>query len=123
MQRLNFTLDPNTVELLERLAGGYYAGNKSQTVRAALESLAAHAGHEGWLITGYTPVVLDDDGSCHTCGDAHGSGEVLFRPVFERGEGPGALAKIPTENWLDCPSCVESEGGDGTRRSAPSTES
>ena len=46
MQRLNFTLDEATVQLLDRLAAKYYHGNKSLTVRAALESLAAHAGHE-----------------------------------------------------------------------------
>ena len=40
MQRLNFTLDDSTVDLLERVAETWYGGNKSQTVRAALESLA-----------------------------------------------------------------------------------
>ncbi|MBI3941505.1 MAG: hypothetical protein HY326_00700 [Chloroflexi bacterium] len=107
MQRLNFTLDDNTVELLERLAEKYYGGNKSHTVRAALESLAAHAGHEGWVITGYTPVVIDQTSSCHTCGTPHGKGDVLYRPVFERGAGSRALPKIPSENWLDCSHCVE----------------
>lgn len=107
MRRLNFTLDADTIHLLERLAEQYYHGNKSQTVRAALESLAAHVGHDGWVITGYTPVALDDEAACHTCGEAHTSGEVLYRPVFERGNSPDALVRIPAEVWLDCPGCAE----------------
>ena len=107
MRRLNFTLDAATIALLERLAETYYGGNKSQTVRAALESLAVHAGHDGWVIAGYTPVRLDDDAACHTCGTAHHEGEVLFRPVFERGQRPDALPHIPSEVWLDCSGCAE----------------
>jgi hypothetical protein len=107
MQRLNFTLDDATVQLLDRLAEKYYHGNKSLTVRSALESLAAHAGHEGWVVTGYTPIVVEGQASCHTCGDMHREGDVLYRPVFERGEGPRAMPKIPRENWLDCSNCVE----------------
>lgn len=107
MQRLNFTMDEATVELLNRLSDTYFQGNKSQTVRSALESLATHAGHEGWVVAGYTPVVLDADAQCHSCGDSHQSGEVLFRPVFERGDGPRALRRIPSENWLSCTECVE----------------
>ena len=49
MKRLNFTLDQDTVHLLEDLAKKFYEGNKSQTVRAALESLAAHTGHQLYL--------------------------------------------------------------------------
>lgn len=107
MKRLNFTLDEDTVKLLKELSRKYYEGNKSQTVRAALESLAAHAGHEGWIIAGYTPVELDDQANCHSCGDAHGKGEVLYHPVFEKGSSPKALPRIPSENWLDCPDCAE----------------
>ena len=107
MQRLNFTLDDATVQLLDKLAEKYYHGNKSLTVRSALESLATHVGHEGWVISGYTPVVVEEQMSCHTCGDSHPEGDVLYRPVFLRGEGPRALSKIPTENWLDCSNCVE----------------
>ncbi|MFQ5692189.1 MAG: hypothetical protein ACE5IM_03985 [Nitrospinota bacterium] len=107
MPRLNFTLDGKAVSLLGRLARKYYGGNKSLTVRRALESLAAHAGHEGWRIAGYTPVTIEERAACHTCGGTHRKGEVLYRPVFERGEGPNALAKLPKENWLDCPDCVE----------------
>lgn len=107
MQRLNFTLDDGTVKLLDELSRKFYRGNKSQTVRAALESLAVHAGHEGWVIRGYTPMVIDSQTSCHTCGDTHPKGDVLYRPVFERGDGPRALPRIPHESWLDCSSCAE----------------
>lgn len=109
MHRLNFTLDDATVRLLEKLARTYYEGNKSQTVRAALESLAAHIGHDGWVITGYTPVEVHGEVTCHTCGEPHRQGEVLFRPVFERGKGPAALPHIPREVWLDCTQCVEQQ--------------
>lgn len=109
MKRLNFTLDADTVKLLEELSGKYYNGNKSQTVRAALESLAVHAGHEGWVISGYTPKELDDEASCHSCGETHEKGEVLYRPVFEKGSSPKALRTMPTENWLDCPDCAEKQ--------------
>jgi hypothetical protein len=107
MQRLNFTLDEATTQLLNDLAARYYGGNKSQTVRAALQSLAAHAGHEGWVIAGYSPAVIDGLAACHTCGTRHARGDVLYRPVFERGRGPGALPSLPTESWLDCLACVE----------------
>lgn len=109
MKRLNFTLDNETVNLLGELAENYYGGNKSQTVRAALESLAAHTGHQGWVITGYTPKEVDGEVECHGCGEAHKEGEILYRPVFERGKGPSALPKIPTDNWLDCPECAEKQ--------------
>lgn len=109
MKRLNFTLDNETVQLLSELSEKYYNGNKSQTVRAALESLAAHTGHEGWVIAGYTPKEIDDETSCHGCGESHEKGEVLYRPVFERGKSPEALPKMPSENWLDCPDCVEKQ--------------
>lgn len=109
MKRLNFTLDEQTVQLLQELADSYYGSNKSQTVRAALESLAAHTGHQGWIIAGYTPKQVEDDVECHGCGESHTEGEVLYRPVFERGKGPAALPNIPTENWLDCPDCAEKQ--------------
>ena len=107
MQRLNFTFDEATCALLDELAITYYAGNKSQTVRAALQSLAAHAGHEGWVVAGYSPAILDSAAACHTCGTAHDRGALLYRPTFERGRGPGVLPSLPTENWLDCSRCVE----------------
>lgn len=107
MQRLNFTLDDETVDLLEKLAREYYGNNKSQTVRSALESLATHVGHEGWVISGYSPVVVQAGVRCHTCGTAEGGGAVLFRPVFQRGEGPRAIEHMPREEWLECRSCAE----------------
>ena len=109
MHRINFTCDEATLRLLERLSDTYYSGNKSLTIRAALESLAAQAGHEGWVITGYTPVVIQARASCHTCGDTHGEGDVLYRPVFGRGDGPRAIPRIPAEDWLACPTCVEQQ--------------
>lgn len=108
MQRLNFTLDDSTVSLLDSLSARFYSGNKSLTVRAALESLAAHVGHDGWVISGYTPVVIDQTARCHTCSASYEKGNVLYRPVFERGRGAAALPQLPTESWLDCPHCVES---------------
>lgn len=68
MRRLNFTLNEETIELLNDLAQRYYKGNKSRTIRAALESLAAHTGHEGWIITGYTALRADGETECHICG-------------------------------------------------------
>ncbi len=109
MKRLNFTLDDETVKLLNRLAKKYYKGNKSQTVRAALESLAAHQGHDGWVITGYTPTRAAGDVSCHSCGDEQGEGNMLFKPVFERGNSPSAIQSIPKEEWVECASCLESK--------------
>jgi len=109
MKRLNFTLDDDTVQLLAELSEKFYGGNKSQTVRAALESLATHTGHEGWVITGYTPKELENDIACHSCGESHEKGDILYRPVFERGQSPEALPKIPSENWLDCPQCAEKQ--------------
>lgn len=112
MQRLNFTLDDSTVELLDGLARTYYGGNKSQTVRAALESLATHTRHMGWVIAGYTTVVLERSEACHSCGERHRKGEVLYRPVFERGGGARALDALPREPWLECPTCVEAGRGE-----------
>lgn len=107
MKRLNFTLDDETVGLLNKLAEKYYAGNKSQTVRVALESLAAHQGHEGWVITGYTPLKMDHNVQCHRCGTEHGEGHVLFKPVFEKGRSPAAIKHIPSEEWVECHECIE----------------
>lgn len=109
MKRLNFTLDNDTVQLLEKLAGKYYGGNKSQTVRAALESLASHAGQEGWVIKGYTPLRADHQTQCHECGTNQHEGAILFKPVFERGSSPGAIQRIPSEEWLECPDCLETK--------------
>ena len=104
---MNFTFDDETVALLEALARDYYSGNKSHTVRAALESLATHVGHAGWVIAGYTPVQLKRRAACHECGASYRSGDVMFRPVFERGRGERVLPKLPAESWLACPNCVD----------------
>jgi len=109
MKRLNFTLDNSTVELLSKLAEKYYSGNKSQTVRAALESLATHQNHDGWVISGYTPVKADHEINCHSCGTEQDEGNVLFKPVFERGSSPSAIKSIPSEEWVECPTCLESK--------------
>lgn len=110
MKRLNFSLDEETVDLLDRLSHDYYDGNKSATVRAALEHLAA-AMHEGWVVSGYTATSLHGEASCHSCGTAHHTGEVLYRPVFERAASAGAMSSLPTEQWLDCPDCVVRNAG------------
>ncbi len=107
MKRLNFTFDEDTADLLDEIAGRYYGGNKSLTVRAALESLAAHLGHAGWVISGYAPAVLDHPEDCHSCGQTYPEGGILYRPVFGRGNAPDALREIPQEPWLDCSRCVE----------------
>lgn len=107
MKRLNFTLDNSTVDLLKNLAERYYDGNKSQTVRAALESLASHQGHDGWVIAGYTPLTVDHKVSCHSCGSEKAEGDVLFKPVFERGNSPEAIQHMPNEEWVECSVCVE----------------
>lgn len=107
MKRLNFTFDDDTVELLDEISDRYYYGNKSLTVRAALESLATHLGHAGWVISGYAPMVLDHQENCHSCGKTYPEGDILYRPVFQRGHAADALQEIPHENWLDCSQCIE----------------
>lgn len=109
MKRLNFTLDDDTVKLLDRLSSKYYEGNKSQTVRAALESLASHAGQEGWVIKGYTTLRADHDVNCHECGSEQHEGTVLYKPVFEKGSSPSAIQSIPSEEWVECPDCIETK--------------
>ena len=106
LRRLNFTLDIETVDLLSELAQTFYNGNKSQTIRAALQSLATHTGHAGWVINGYTPIELSSATSCHSCGVKYRKGDLLYRPVFERGFSHKAVADLPTKSWLDCSGCV-----------------
>lgn len=108
MRRLNFTLDDETIALLEGLSREY-GGNKSATVRAALETLAAHRRQAGWVLVGYTPVRVAGEAECHSCHTPHPAGDILFRPVFERGHGPTAWPHLPAEEWLDCAACVERE--------------
>jgi hypothetical protein len=111
VKRQNFTFDEETTELLEQISDVYYHGNKSLTVRAALESLATHLGHAGWVIAGYAPVKLDQLENCHSCGVTYPAGNILYRPVFQRGHAPNALRQIPQENWLDCSNCIEQRTG------------
>ena len=106
VKRLNFTLDEDTVQLLGDLAERLFEGNKSLTIRSALQRLASHAGHDAWVINGYAPTELRKRACCHTCGVAYPKGEILFRPVFERGASPTALPQLPTETWLDCSDCA-----------------
>ena len=107
MHRFNFTLDENTVLLLNDIAEKFYNNNKSQTIRAALESLATHIGHEGWVVSGYSPVLLQEGVACHSCHETYNKGNVLYRPVFERGAGVNAMPSLPSQLWLDCAECVE----------------
>jgi hypothetical protein len=107
MKRVNFTFDADTSDLLEQISDLYYHGNKSLTVRVALESLAAHLGHAGWVINGYAPMRLEQEANCHSCGRGYPQGDILYHPVFQRGHAPDALAEIPRENWLDCSLCVQ----------------
>lgn len=107
MKRLNFTFDSNTLNLLNQLADQYYDGNKSHTVRVALETLAKHTGNEGWVIAGYSPKQIVKDQTCHECQSEYHEGAVLYSPVFEWGKSADALDSIPAENWLDCPECIQ----------------
>ncbi len=108
MKRLNFTLDEQTIQLLNKIAEQYYHGNKSHAVRAAIESLAAHLGHEGWVVAGFVPVLVESETECHTCHRHFGAGETLYRPVFRRGRSHNALQQLPREQWLECVDCAQS---------------
>lgn len=107
MRRINFTLDDDIVSLLGSLADQFYGGNRSLAIRAAVESLAAHSGHAGWVISGFTPVQLEAEAKCHCCAAKFHPGETLFRPVFERGVSPTAFKELPTTAWLDCSACAK----------------
>lgn len=106
MRRINFTLDEETVTLLNSLADQFYGGNRSLAIRAAVESLAAHSGHAGWVVTGFTPVEIDADTKCHCCAAEFQPGATLFRPVFEKGVSPNALQELPDGKWFDCARCA-----------------
>ena len=106
MRRINFTLDEDTIELLSSVADRFYGGNRSLAIRAAVESLAAHSGHEGWVITGFTPEEIHAETKCHCCATEFPTGAILFRPVFERGVSPEALDRLPEGKWLDCSQCA-----------------
>ena len=87
MRRINFTLDQDTVNLLGSLAHQFYGGNRSLAIRAAVESLAAHSGHAGWVVTGFTPVQIEARTPC-------------------RGISPEALDELPAGKGLDCSKCA-----------------
>jgi hypothetical protein len=106
MKRVNFTLDDATLDLLSSLADKAYGGNKSLAIRAAVESLAAHSGHAGWVVAGYTPATVEEPTECHSCHASFIGGEILYRPVFQRGVSPVAMLVLPREPWLDCPTCA-----------------
>jgi hypothetical protein len=76
-------------------------------VRAAIESLAAHLGHEGWVVVGVVPVEVDTDAECHTCHCHFEPGETLYRPVFRKGRAPKAMPHPPREQWLECGDCAQ----------------
>lgn len=107
MRRINFTLDEETVSLLSSLADQFYGGNKSLAIRAAVESLAAHSGHSGWVISGFTPVEIATNTACHCCSVEFEPGSILFRPVFEKGVSPTALEELPDSKWMDCAGCAK----------------
>lgn len=106
MRRTNFTLDDDTLALLSSLADQFYGGNKSLAIRAAIDALAAHKGPVGWVISGFTPVQVEASTRCHCCSNEYAPGSTLFRPVFERGSSPLALADLPQSPWLDCSQCA-----------------
>jgi predicted transcriptional regulator len=111
MKRLNFTFDDETTRLLSRLAEAHFSGNKSLTVRAALERFARQEGHEGWIISGYTPLRAPQQAVCRRCGKEQEEGELLYRPVFERGSSPAAMDHLPEEEWTECVGCVDEPRG------------
>ncbi len=107
MKRLNFTLDQETIALLNRIADHYYHGNKSLAVRAALEWLATHLGHEGWVVVGVVPVEVDFTAECHTCRRHFERGTTLYRPVFRKGLAGKAMPELPKKIWLECGDCAQ----------------
>jgi len=50
----------------------------------------------------------DHNVNCHTCGTEHQEGNIVFKPVFEKGNSPAAISQIPKEEWVECSDCVES---------------
>lgn len=107
MRRCNFTLDDRTVSLLEQLADERFGGNRSEAIRVAIHSLAGSAeAIPGWVVAGFTPVEIAEKKHCHCCHDEFSQGDTLYRPVFELGKSPNALAHLPSGDWLDCAKCA-----------------
>ncbi len=113
MQRINITLDDETIDMLTTLANQLYGGNKSLTIREALQSLAAHTGQDGWIVRGYVAVVVSQEEEvCHTCGRVCHQGDIFYRPVFERGSGRNVITHLPRTDWLECQQCAEQQPTD-----------
>ena len=109
MQRINFTLDEKTIGLLEKMANEWYKGNRSAVIRDAVHYYSQNALQSGWVIVGFSPVTLDNNFTCHGCGEEHTKGEVLYRPTFQKGQGKFAFKYLPNEPWLDCAACLEND--------------
>ena len=109
MHRLNFTLDDETISLLDEMAKTWYSGNRSALVRDALHHFAKCANQNGWIIVGFSPVILNRNTLCHGCGIEFPKGEVLYQPIFQQGIGENAISQLPKEPWLDCARCIEIE--------------
>ena len=85
MRQVDLVLDPPTLKLLHQLAILYFDGDETRTIKAALQSLAAHSGCDGWAVAGYAPLGLrPEQGRVAPDGD---SWELSFRPIFARQSG------------------------------------
>jgi len=104
-----FTLGTESARLLEELAERFYADNQTETVRVALRNLAARlgVGETTWVIHGYVATRAREAGTCHRCGGSFGASEIVYRPVFKQGSGPGALSQLPGREVLHCSECAE----------------
>jgi len=109
MQRFNFTLDEETIRLLEEIAKTWYSGNRSALIRDAVHHFAKCACQSHWVIVGFSPVILNRNTYCHGCGAEFPKGEVLYQPIFQQGIGEPAINQLSKEPWLDCASCLERE--------------
>lgn len=107
MKRFNFTLDDSTVDMLSLLADKHFQGNKSLALRSAIETLASRLGEEGWIVEGYSPVLLHEDARCMQCGETHHAGDEVFRPVFKRGRSDRALKDLPKGSVVVGPDCID----------------
>ncbi len=109
IQRLNFTLDDDTIKLLEDMSKAWYSGNRSALIRDAIHHFAKCAYQSGWIIVGFSPVILNQNTVCHGCGVEYPKGQVLYQPIFQQGIGEHVIDQLPKELWLDCPRCVHIE--------------
>jgi hypothetical protein len=85
MTQIDLALDPATIQLLRQLARAYFDGDEARTIKAALQSLAAHTGCDGWAVSGYAPLGLRPEQG--RIGPDGRSWEVSFRPIFGRQSG------------------------------------